>query len=366
MPELTYGRLRPARALLLDGAGLAGVTRDGSRVTIGATTPVAELVGLPAPLGPCAANVADVEIRAQATVGGNLCAGQGRDAPRGDLQGALLALGATVRSAGAGGEPTRAAGGLPAAARRAARARRLLRRARRRRASPRLDRPHTHDYTALAVSAARAADGTVRLAVTGVAGARRAAPVCRGEGGRSRRRRPGRARTTSTFADDALASAWYRERTLPVLVRRVLTAARGGRMNLTVNGIEHEIESAPLTPLLRRAPRGARDHEPEGRLPAGRLRRVHRARRRRAAPLLPAAGGRARRRRGHDRRGPRHAGGALAAAAGLPPPLRGAVRLLHLGDAARRARATSSAAAATSARRSRRRSPGTSAAAPAT
>ena len=26
-----------------------------------------------------------------------------------------------------------------------------------------------------------------------------------------------------TFADDALASAWYREQTLPVLVRRVLT-----------------------------------------------------------------------------------------------------------------------------------------------
>jgi CO/xanthine dehydrogenase FAD-binding subunit len=26
-----------------------------------------------------------------------------------------------------------------------------------------------------------------------------------------------------TFADDALASAWYRERTLPVLVRRALT-----------------------------------------------------------------------------------------------------------------------------------------------
>ena len=30
-----------------------------------------------------------------------------------------------------------------------------------------LDRPHTHDYTALAVSGARAADGTLRLAATG-------------------------------------------------------------------------------------------------------------------------------------------------------------------------------------------------------
>ena len=106
VPDLTSGRLRPERAMLLTGAGLAGITRDGSRVTIGATTPVSELETLSAPIGPCAANVADSEIRAQGTVGGNLCAGEGPEAPRGDLQGALLAVGATVRSAGAGGETT--------------------------------------------------------------------------------------------------------------------------------------------------------------------------------------------------------------------------------------------------------------------
>ena len=50
-------------------------------------------------------------------------------------------------------------------------------------------------------------------------------------------------------------------------------------MKLTVNGVEHELTSPPLTPLLLRAPRGARDHEPEGRLPAGRLRLLHRSRR---------------------------------------------------------------------------------------
>ena len=33
-----------------------------------------------------------------------------------------------------------------------------------------LTRPHTHDYTALAVSAARGEDGTIRLAASGVAG----------------------------------------------------------------------------------------------------------------------------------------------------------------------------------------------------
>src|SRR5687768_14166095 len=59
VPEMTYRRLQPAKALMLGGAGLAGITRDGSRVTIGATTPIEELVGTPAPLGLCAANIAD-------------------------------------------------------------------------------------------------------------------------------------------------------------------------------------------------------------------------------------------------------------------------------------------------------------------
>src|SRR5439155_4416931 len=97
---------QPAKALVLSRAGLAGVTEDRGTTTIGATTPVEELVGLADPLGGCAANVADREIRAQATVGGNLRAGAGADAPRGDLQGALLALDAIARSTGADGERT--------------------------------------------------------------------------------------------------------------------------------------------------------------------------------------------------------------------------------------------------------------------
>ena len=102
VPDLTYRRLRPAKALMLGNAGLSGIETDGSRVTIGATTPVQALVDMSAPLGPCASNVADLEIRSQGTVGGNLCAGEGQEAPRGDLQGAFLALGATVRSAANG------------------------------------------------------------------------------------------------------------------------------------------------------------------------------------------------------------------------------------------------------------------------
>ncbi|HJX76527.1 MAG TPA: FAD binding domain-containing protein, partial [Gaiella sp.] len=103
VPDLTARRIRPARAILLKNAGLSGITRDGSRITVGATTSVEELLDLGDPIGACAANVADVEIRSVATVGGNLCAGEGLDAPRGDLQGAFIAVGAIVRSAGEGG-----------------------------------------------------------------------------------------------------------------------------------------------------------------------------------------------------------------------------------------------------------------------
>jgi CO/xanthine dehydrogenase FAD-binding subunit len=221
VPELTSGRLRPEKAMLLTGAGLAGITRDGTRITIGATTPVSELVSLPAPVGPCAANVADLEIRAQGTVGGNLCAGAGVEAPRGDLQGALLAVAATVRSAGAGGETTEPLEDFlpnrrdrllldvsfeePAAG-----------------AYAPLIRPHAHDYTALAVSAARAADGTVRLAVSGVAGHAVRLPSAEAKASDANAAADAAA-TDVTFADDALASAWYRNRTLPVLVRRALT-----------------------------------------------------------------------------------------------------------------------------------------------
>lgn len=221
MPEISYGRLKPAKTIVLTQAGLAGVTHGGSTVTVGAATPVADLVHLPAPLGPCAANVADLEIRGQATLGGNVCAGEGHGAPRGDLQGALLALGATARSVGAGGERSEAledflanrAGRLlldvsfeqPAAGAFAA-----------------LDRPHTHDYTALAVSAARASDGTVRVAATGAGTHAQRLPSAEAKAANSAAAGDA-ALADVTPHDDALASAWYRSKTLPVLVRRALT-----------------------------------------------------------------------------------------------------------------------------------------------
>lgn len=224
MPEINHGRLTPAKTLLLTRAGLAGVERSGSTVTLGAMTPVSELVDLPSPLGPAAANVADFEVRAQGTVGGNVCADPGVAAPRGDLQGALLALGASVRSAGAGGEQNQ-----PIEEFLGARDGRLVLAVSFEEPSAggyaRVDRPHAHTYTALAVSAARAADGTVRIAATGAgphglrltsAEEKADEPEAAGEA----------ALGDVDMQDDALASAWYRERTLPVLVRRALTQLR--------------------------------------------------------------------------------------------------------------------------------------------
>jgi carbon-monoxide dehydrogenase medium subunit len=221
MPAIAYGRLAPDRALLLGSAGLSGVSRDGSTVTVGAATPIGDLVDLPAPLGPCAANVADGEIRGQATIGGNVCAGPSPQAPRGDLQGALLALGASARSTGSGGERTEPLEDFLAASD----GRLLLELSfdePQAGAFACLDRAHTHEYTALAVSAARGADGTVRIAATGAgpmgirlpsAEAKADDPEAAGAA----------AVADASFTDDALASAWYRERTLPVLVRRALT-----------------------------------------------------------------------------------------------------------------------------------------------
>jgi carbon-monoxide dehydrogenase medium subunit len=220
MPDITAGRLRPGKAMLLARAGLAGVERNGSTVTIGAMTTLQSLVDLAAPVGPCAANVADVEVRNQATVGGNLCAGEGGDTPRGDLQGALLAVGAQVRSAGGGGITTEpledflghrndrlildvsyeepASGAFVA-----------------------LDRPHTHEYTTMAVSAAKLADGSIRLAATGAGwwGVR----LPSAEAAAADPDKAGAAALNDVkLHDDALASAWYREQALPVLVKRAL------------------------------------------------------------------------------------------------------------------------------------------------
>jgi carbon-monoxide dehydrogenase medium subunit len=229
MPEINYGRLRPERVLLLSEAGLSGITRDGSSLTIAAMTTVAELEDAPEPLGSAARSVADPEIRAQATLGGNLCAPPGGERPRGDLQAALIALGATVRSAAGDGERTEPVedflGGdttgrlvLEVAFEEPARA-----------GHAELHRPHAHAYTILMVCTAETGDG-VRVGVTGAAptGIRARSVEQALAGGASTEDAAAKVLDDAEPHDDALASAWYRERMLPVLVRRALDDLQGG------------------------------------------------------------------------------------------------------------------------------------------
>ena len=208
VPELASGRLRPKSALLLGRAGLAGITRADGKVTIGAATPVSELADADAPLAQAAEHVGDIEVRSQATVGGNVCARSSDDAPRGDLQAALLALGATVRSAGKGGERSEPLEDFLADG-----AGRLVldlsyddvpRRA----GYAAAWRPHSHHYTILAVAAARR-DGELRIAATGM-------------GPRAVLVDPDDPLAGLEPRDDALASAWYRTQLLPRLLARVL------------------------------------------------------------------------------------------------------------------------------------------------
>jgi CO/xanthine dehydrogenase FAD-binding subunit len=222
LPELTYGRLRPSRVLMVGRAGLSGIESSGASVRIGAATPVAQLGDAPEPLASAAKHVADGEIRAVGTIAGNLCAAAGGSAPRGDLQAPLLALGARVTSTGAGGERTddidafldggagRLVLSLEVPAGQAA-------------GYARLDRPHTHHYTMLAVSAVRGADG-VRVAASGVGDRSHRLHGVESAlaGGASAGEAAARAAEGLELPTDALASAWYREQMLPLLVQRAL------------------------------------------------------------------------------------------------------------------------------------------------
>jgi carbon-monoxide dehydrogenase medium subunit len=215
VPDVVYRRARPRRVLMLP-AELSRVTREGGTVTIGAGVRVAELENGDEPLASAARQLADVEIRAQATVGGNLCATAG-DVPRGDLQAPLIALGARVRTAGAGGVRTEPiedflAGGA---------AGRLVvdvtyDEAARRTGYAAVHRPHAHHYTILAVAAA-GRDGELRVAVTG------AAPTAVRLRSVEASGNPEDAAQDVEPRDDALASGWYRGQVLPKLVAQALS-----------------------------------------------------------------------------------------------------------------------------------------------
>jgi carbon-monoxide dehydrogenase medium subunit len=212
MPEIAYGRYpRGGRTLLLTRAGMDEISGEGT-VTIGAMTRLTALAG--SGLEPLATAATDV---------GDLCA-------RGDLQAPLLAVGARVRSAGAGGERTEpvedflahAGDGEP----------RLV-------LAVEVDRPrgasylsqrraHAHSYAVMCVACAETADG-VRVALGGV-GSRavrlRAVERALGDGA-SPAEAAARALDEIEPVDDALASAWYRRTVVPTIVTRALEQIRG-------------------------------------------------------------------------------------------------------------------------------------------
>ena len=256
LPDLTFGRLRPSRAIMIGAAGLDGGGREDGVLRYGATTPISALDEAPAPLRQAAAHVADREIRAAGTIGGNLCAGQpaSGSAPRGDLQAPLIALAATVRSAGAGGERTEpvedflASGGnrlvlsidIPDVPRRSGYAR--------------LDRPHAHHYTMLAVSVVAPADGLdgVRVVVSGAGPGQCAAAQSSGRSPPAIRMPPTACSTTSSPSTTRSPPPGTASACCPRSCPAPSTTCTEEReMHIVVNGVDHEIESGPLTPLLQ-------------------------------------------------------------------------------------------------------------------
>jgi len=227
-PLLTHGVIWPGRVLMLGAAGLdriedatrdetAGGTADGGPLRVGAAVTLAALARVaPEPLA-AAARIPDYEIRGQATVGGNIMIG-------GDLQAALVALGAKVRSAGPGGERVEPVEDFIAAP-----WGRLVLGLEIRRphagAFVQQRRRHSHTHPVLNVAVARRADG-VHVAV-GALAERAPAVACRSveralAAGATARDAAVKVLEDVRPEDDPLASAWYRRRVLPVLVARAL------------------------------------------------------------------------------------------------------------------------------------------------
>lgn len=233
MPMVAYGRYpRTRRTLMLTRAGLGGISENGG-VQIGAMTTLAELATSDIePLAAAARDIADAEIRAQATLGGNLCAPPSPAHPRGDLQAALLAAGAAVRCVGASGERTEAVEEFLAGLDRDPRLVLGVELPERPRRAAYLSqrRPHTHSYAVMAVACAEVRDG-IRVAAGGVAPrAVRLTGVERALADGANVDAAAAAALDGLPAppDDALASSWYRMEVLPVLLRRVITQLRGG------------------------------------------------------------------------------------------------------------------------------------------
>ncbi len=220
MPDITAGRLRPGKAMLLARAGLAGVAHDGPKVTLGAMTTLQSLVDLAAPVGPCAANVADLEVRTRRRSAATSAQAKAR------TRRAEISRARSSPSAHTFARPARAESPpKPLEDFLGHRDERLILDVSYEEpasgAFVAIDRPHTHEYTTMAVSAAKLADGSIRLAATGAGwwGVR----LPSAEAAAADPDKAGAAALNDVqLHDDALASAWYREQALPVLVKRAL------------------------------------------------------------------------------------------------------------------------------------------------
>jgi CO/xanthine dehydrogenase FAD-binding subunit len=216
MPEIAAGRLKPARALLLHRTGLNELRTDGGVVRIGAMVPVAALAEGEGLLARFAQRVADLEVRAAATVGGNLCGSGALGAQKGDLGAPLIALGARVRSDGKGGERTEPVEDFLAGDRTG----RLVLEVEYDTPSgswsaQTMRRRHAHSYAIANVAICSTGDD-LRVGVSGVGSAA------------VRARTVEQSRSAEDVlkdvdpVDDAVASAEYRRKMLVVLVRRAL------------------------------------------------------------------------------------------------------------------------------------------------
>ncbi len=225
MPDIAGRRPSFSKALLLSGAGLADITRQGGVVRIGAATTLQALIGAtPDPLSTAAQRVGDYEIRGQATIGGNLCSGPGRETPRGDLQAPLIALAASVRTAGAGGEQVQPVEDFLASGPAGRLVLEIEFSEPTRGAYTSMGRPHAHVYTVLSVACAETPEG-LRVAIGGAGptGARAPSVERALADGASAEDAAARVLDDVEPQDDALASAWYRRKALPALVARALT-----------------------------------------------------------------------------------------------------------------------------------------------
>jgi CO/xanthine dehydrogenase FAD-binding subunit len=217
LPEMAAGRLHPARALLLHRSGLDTLDASGDVVRIGAMATIAAVVdGTDDLLTRFAEHIGDGEVRRTATIGGNLCATPGIGAQRGDLGAPLIALGARIRSAGKGGERTEPVEDFLAGDR----AGRLVLSIEYDRSSGKcgfeiMRRRHAHSFAIANVAVCESSDG-LRVGISGIGPlAVRARTV-------EQSRNADDVLKDADPVTDALASADYRRKMLPVLVRRAL------------------------------------------------------------------------------------------------------------------------------------------------